>query len=97
MFYDMTQDRNQPARFYLTGDALERINQAIALTRQQLIAGQASLDGRHLTDALVEAEEALGGVARDLRRAVDADIDEAEASGETARQRDAWYPTYRAA
>jgi hypothetical protein len=45
----------------------------------------------------MDAEEALSDMAIGLRRAVDADKDDAEASSETERQRQAWYPVYRAA
>jgi hypothetical protein len=93
----MQSGPEQSTRYALTGDPLDRIHQALAVAQQQVRAGQEVLDGRHLADALVEAEETLGDVAIGLRRAVDADKNDAEASGETERHRQAWYPVYRAA
>jgi hypothetical protein len=93
----MPNGLERPTRFILTGDTLDRFHQALSLARQQLRIGQEVLHGRHLADALVEAEETLGDVAIGLRRAVDADKDDAEMSGETERQRQAWYPVCRAA
>jgi hypothetical protein len=87
----------QSNRITLTGDTLTRIRQVLAVARQQLRTGQQVLDGRHIADALVEAEEKLGAVAITLRRAVEANKDDVEASGAMERQRQAWYPVYRAA
>ncbi len=76
---------------------IARIRQALLDAQRQAESGQKAPNGRHVEDALAEAEESIGNIVALIDRALDRDMAEAEESGEAERERRAWHPSYRAA
>jgi hypothetical protein len=89
----------QPAvsnTFYLSGEHLDRLRQALKVAKHQARIAQTDGYGRHVEDALVDLKEAIGDHLARIENAVDDDRAEAEDSDEAARQRQSWFPHYEA-
>jgi hypothetical protein len=76
----------------LSGDRLDRIEQALAVAAQQITLGQADVDDYRIEDALLIAQEALDSARTRIANAVEAVREDQEASGEAERQRQKWRP-----
>jgi hypothetical protein len=83
--------------FTLSGEHLDRLRQALKVTRHQARAVQTSGYGRHVEDALIEIEEAITDHLARIENAIDDDKAEAEESGEAERARRAYFARYEAA
>jgi hypothetical protein len=79
------------------GDLLQRVTQSLEFAREQLWRAQQESMGAHVDDTLIDADEAIGEQLAKLDRALAADAAGREESGEADRERQAWFPTYRAA
>jgi hypothetical protein len=80
-----------------SGDLLQRVTRSLEFAREQLRRAQQESMGPHVDDTLIEADEAIGAQLADLARAMAADAAAREESGEADRERQTWFPTYRAA
>jgi hypothetical protein len=83
--------------FYLNGEALDRVRQALQVARQQAHLAWSAGYGRHVEDRMTQIEEAISGCLAEIDDAVDADRTETEESAEAKRQHRSWFPIYRAA
>ena len=83
--------------FSLTGESLDRLRQALRVALHQARVTQSSGYGRHVEDALVEVEDTIADQLANIENAVDDDRAEAEETGEAERERQSWFPRYRAA
>ena len=83
--------------FYLNGEALERVRQALQVARQQAQLAWSAGYGRHVEDRMTQIEEAISGCLAEIDDAVDADHIETEESAEAERRCRSWFPIYRAA
>ncbi len=83
--------------FFLSGERLERVRQALKVAEHQTRLAQSSGYRRHVEDALEELEQALADHLVRIENALEDDKAEAEETGEAERERQAWYPQYRAA
>ena len=78
-------------------DHLEPLLQALRVALHQARVTQSSSYGRHVEDALVEVEDAIANQLATIENAVDDDRAEAEETVEAERERQSWFPRYRAA
>jgi hypothetical protein len=83
--------------FYLSGETMDRFRQALTIARYQARIAQNGGYGRHTEDVLVEVEAEMAAYLTRIRGALDHDKAEAEESGEAERERQSWFPSYRAA
>jgi hypothetical protein len=83
--------------FYLSGESLERLRQALEVAGHQARVAQSGGYGRHVEDALTEIEEAISAHLARIPTALDDDKAEAEDSGEAALERQSWFAPYKAA
>jgi hypothetical protein len=79
------------------GDHIANIRRALLEARRQTLEGQRAPNGRHVEDALVEADERIGNILGLIETAIDRDMADAEDSGDAERERRAWRSFYRAA
>jgi hypothetical protein len=89
--------RNDPDTVMLSGDPLDRAQQALDIARQQVRRGQKVTADYRAEDALVEAEDAIDTARARTADATEAEREAAEASGAADRQRLAARPLYRPA
>ena len=82
--------------FFLSGERLERLRQALKVAGHQARLAQNSGYGRHVEDALAEIEETITDHLALIDNAVDDDRAEAEESGEAERERRAYFSRYEA-
>jgi hypothetical protein len=82
--------------FFLSGERLDRLRQALEVAEHQARVAQHGGYGRHVEDALVEIEEAISDHLARIDDALDDDKAEAQASGEAERDRRAYFPHYEA-
>jgi hypothetical protein len=82
--------------FYLSGERVERLRQALEVAGHQARVAQTSGYGRHVEDALAEIEEAIGSHLARIESALDDDKAEAEESGDAERTRRAHFSFYEA-
>ncbi len=80
--------------FFLFGERLDRLRQALKVAGHQACLAQHGDYGRHVEDALVEIEEAITDHLARIGNALDDDKAEAENSGEADRARRAYFPRY---
>ena len=83
--------------FFLSGDRLDRLRQALKVAGHQARVAQHPGYGRHVEDALAEIEDAISDHLAWIENAVEDDKAEAEYSGEAERTRRAYFPRYVAA
>jgi hypothetical protein len=83
--------------FSLLGESRDRLRQALRVALHQARVAQSSGYGRHVEDALVEVEETVRDMLAKIDNAVDDDRAEAEETVEAERERQSWFPRYRAA
>jgi hypothetical protein len=83
--------------FFLAGDRLERLREVLLVAVHQARVAQNSGYGRHVEDALVAIENTITDQLAKIDNAVDDDRSEAEETGEAGRERQSWFPRYRAA
>jgi hypothetical protein len=82
--------------FFLSGERLDRLRQALKVAGHQSRVAQHGSYGRHVEDALVEIEEAISDHLARIENALEDDKAEAEYSGEAERIRRAYFPLYEA-
>jgi hypothetical protein len=82
--------------FFLSGERLDRLRQALKVAAHQARVAQHGGYGWHVEDALVEIEEAISDHLARIEYALDDDKAEAENSGEAERTRRAYFPHYEA-
>ena len=82
--------------FYRSGEPLDRLRQALKVAGHQARVAQHGGYGRHVEDALVEIEEAIGNHLARIENALEDDKAEAENSGDADRARRAYFPHYEA-
>ena len=82
--------------FFLSGECLDRLRQALKVTGHQARVAQHCGYGRHVEEALVEVEETITDYLARIDNAVDDDQAEAEVTGEAERERRAYYSRYEA-
>jgi hypothetical protein len=82
--------------FFLSGERLDRLRQALKVAGHQARVAQHGDYGRHLEDALAEIEEAISDHLARIENALEDDKAEAENSGEAERTRRAYFPHYEA-
>ena len=82
--------------FFLSGDRLDRLRQALKVAGHQARVAQHAGYGRHVADALAEIEEAVSDHLARIDNALDDDKAEAAALGEAERDRRAYFPHYEA-
>jgi hypothetical protein len=80
----------------LTGDPLNRAQQALEAAREQIRRGQEETADYRVEDCLVAADDAID-TARARTAAAEAEREAAEESGAADRQRQAERPIYRPA
>ena len=80
--------------FFLSGERLDRLRQALKVAGHQARVAQHDDYGRHVEDALVEIEEAITDHLARIENALEDDKAEAENSGEADRARRAYFPRY---
>jgi hypothetical protein len=86
----------QPAvsdTFFLSGERLDRLRQALRVAVHQARIAQSGHYGRHVEDTLTEIEDAIGEHLAKIDNALDDDRAEAEQFGEGERS---WFPHYEA-
>ena len=83
--------------FYLSGERLERLRQALEVAGHQARVAQSGGYGRHVEDALTEIEEAISAYLARIVSALDDDKAEVEDSSEAALERQSLFPPYKAA
>jgi hypothetical protein len=83
--------------FFLSGEHLDRLRQALQVARHQARIASSAGYGRNVTDILSQIEDAVSDQLAQINSAVDDDDAEAEESGEAERERRSWFPIYRAA
>ena len=91
----MTSQRLVSDTFTLSGELLDRVRQALEIAANQIRVAEGGGYGRHVDDALIQAEEAINAQAVLLQDALDDDRAEAEELDSVTRQ--SWFPRYRAA
>jgi hypothetical protein len=82
--------------FFLSGERLDRLRQALKVAGHQSRVAQHGSYGRHVEDALVEIEEAISDHLARIENALAEDKAEAEYSDEAERARRAYFPHYEA-
>jgi hypothetical protein len=87
--------RNEPDTVMLSGDPLDRAQQALDIAREQIRRGQQETADYQAEDALVEAEDAIDTARARTADAAAAEREAAEESGAADRQRLAARPIYR--
>jgi hypothetical protein len=85
--------RQTPEAFTLSGDNLNRVQQALEIARHLAQAAGECPRGEH---ALTEIDEAIGNHLATIRDAIDDDWADAEENGDADRARKAWFPICRA-
>ena len=80
--------------FFLSGERLDRLRQALKVAGHQCRVAQHGGYGRLVEDALVEIEEAITDHLARIENALEDDKAEAENSGEADRARRAYFPRY---
>jgi hypothetical protein len=93
----MTTQAPVSSAFYLSGERLERLRQALEVAGHQARVAQSGSYGRHVEDALTEIKEAISAHLSRIVTALDDDKAEAEDSSEAALERQSWFPPYKAA
>ncbi len=83
--------------FFLAGDPLDRLREVLLVARHQARVAQNAGYGRHVEDALVEVEETITDQLAKIINAAEDDCAEADETGEAERERQSWFPRYRAA
>jgi len=82
--------------FFLSGERLDRLRQALKVAGHQARVAQHGGHGRHVEDALAEIEDAISDHLARIENALKDDKAEAEYSGEAERTRRAYFPRYEA-
>jgi hypothetical protein len=82
--------------FSLSGEHLDRLQQALKVAGHQARVAQTGGYGRHLEDRLTEIEDAITDHLARIENAIDDDQAEAEESGEAERVRRAYFSRYEA-
>ena len=82
--------------FFLSGELLDRLRQALKVAGHQARVAQHGGYGRHVEDALTEVEEAVVDHLARIENALEDDKAEAEEFGEGERARRAYFPRYEA-
>ena len=82
--------------FFLSGERLDRLCQALKVAAHQARVAQHGGYGRHVEDALVEIEKAISDHLARIESALEDDKAEAEYSGDAERTRRAYFPHYEA-
>ena len=82
--------------FFLSGERLERLRQALKVAGHQARVAQHGGYGRHVEDALAEIEEAIIDHLARIENALEDDKAEAEESGEAERARRTYFSRYEA-
>jgi RecB family exonuclease len=80
--------------FFLSGERLDRLRQALKVAEHQARVAQSSGYGRHVEDALTEIEEAIRDHLARIENALDDEKAEAAESGEAERGWRSWFPRY---
>ncbi len=89
--------RNESDTVMLSGDPLDRAQQALEVARDQILRGQEETADYRVEDCLVEAEDAIATARARTAAAAEADREAAEDSGAADRQRRAERPIHRPA
>jgi hypothetical protein len=79
--------RNEPDTLMLSGDPLDRAQQALEVARDQILRGREETADYRVEDCLVEAEDAIATARARTADAAEADREAAEESGAADRQR----------
>ena len=82
--------------FFLSGESLERLQQALKVASHQARVAQHAEYGRHVEETLADIEEAIIDHLARIENALEDDKAEAEESGEAERTRRTYFSRYEA-
>ena len=80
--------------FFLTGERLDRLRQALTVAGQQARVAQDGGYGRYVEDALSEIEDSISDHLARIENALEDDKAEAEESGAAERAKAAYFSRY---